>query len=100
MEVLFRRCWQSASIGEKHLCFMFMSVVFAAENLLLGAIGGEDQSDPITISVPGGGIRVLRRGAIDMPAAISADGRRVLYTAGRDGPPVNIRVNGTRGSGK
>ena len=68
-----------------------------AGNLLLGAIGGEDQSDPITISVPGGGIRVLRRGAIDVPAAISADGRRVLYTAGMDGPPVNIRVIGTRG---
>ena len=32
-----------------------------------------------------------------MPAAISADGRRVLYTAGMDGPPVNIRVIGTRG---
>ncbi len=64
---------------------------------LVGGIGGQDQSDVATINVATGVVRVLRRGALSSPVAVSADGRRILVARGIDGPPQSIQVIGVNG---
>ena len=66
---------------------------------LIGGIGGQDQSDVATINIASGAVRVLRRGTLSVPVAVSADGLRILVARGIDGPPQSIQVIGVTGLG-
>lgn len=68
--------------------------------LIAGGIGGEDQAQLSTFTVPGGTVKMLEPNTISSAVAFSADGTRVLYESGMDGGDTSIRTIGVNGTGK
>lgn len=68
--------------------------------LIGGDIGGEDQSQVSTFTVPGGKVKMLEPKWIGSAVAFSADGQRLLYERGMDGGDTSICVVGVNGTGK
>lgn len=70
-----------------------------AGNMLVGGVGGQDQEDLGTITLATGKVRILRKGVLADPVAISADGQRILFSSGMEGGPRTIQVIGVNGRG-
>ena len=69
-------------------------------SLIAGAIGGEDQSQLATFTVPGGTVKMLDPRWISIPSAFSADGQRLLYESGLEGGDTSVRIVGVNGMGR
>ena len=70
--------------------------------MVFGFIGGEDHLGMATFRVPGGAMTTLfssGSGSLQTAVAVSADGKRLLYTAGSEDTPAAIKTTSLTGRG-
>ncbi|MEI7521074.1 MAG: hypothetical protein WCK40_06975 [Thermoleophilia bacterium] len=71
-------------------------------NMVFGVLGGEDVANMATFRVSGGAMTTLfssGTGSIHNPVAVSADGKRLLYTAGSEAGPAALKTTSLTGRG-
>jgi len=73
-------------------------------NMVFGFIGGQDHLGMATFRVPGGAMTTLfssasGSGSLQTAVAVSADGKRLLYTAGSEDTPAAIKTTSLTGRG-